>query len=83
MNHVLADLVSSAFDVPIWAPRAVRRVAGLVIIGTVLLAPDAFRAGMESWIKVQTQSLMESINPLLHPEVPAHTSDVEAPTVAP
>lgn len=83
MNHLLADLVSSAFDVPTWAPRAVRRVAGLVIVGTVLLAPDAFRAGMESWVEVQTQSFTDRIAPLLQPEVPARTSDVEAPTVAP
>lgn len=74
MNHLLADLVSSAFDVPSCAPRAARRVAGLVIVGTVLLAPDACQAGMQSWVQHQTQLLMERIAPLLQPESPVHLS---------
>ena len=73
MSHFLADLVSFAFDVPGWAPRAAKRVAGLLIVGTLLLAPDVFRAAMQSWVQHQTQVLLERITPLLQPDVPAHT----------
>lgn len=79
MKQFMAELVSCAFDMPSWAPRSARRLAGLVIVGTVLLAPDVFRVGMESWVQHQTKVLMERITPLLQPEVPVHTSGTEAP----
>lgn len=83
MTHFLADLVSYAFDVPTWAPRAARRVAALVIVGTVLLAPDAFRAGMDAWVKHQTGVFMKRIAPLLEPDVSAPTSRAEISVAGP
>lgn len=68
MHDLMADLVSGAMNLPNWAPKVARRTAAVVLILTVWLAPNSFRAGFELWVKAQTDVMMSRIAPLLSPE---------------
>lgn len=78
MLHLLADLVSDAMNLPSWAPKVARRTAAVVLILTVLLAPDSFRAGFELWVKTQTEVMMDRAAPLLSPEPAGLEPDLPA-----
>jgi hypothetical protein len=78
MHRLLAELADLSLSLPTWAPRAARRAAAVMLVLTMWLAPDSFRAGFELWVKTQTQLMIDRMEPVRSPapEVP----EPEGPT---
>lgn len=67
MHEVLAHAVAAIFNLPDWAPRAFRRAAALVLALIVIFAPDSFSAGVTTWVRAETQVMLERMAPVLEP----------------
>ena len=67
MHEVLAHIVTAAFNLPDWAPRLLRRSAALVLVLIIFLAPGSFRAGLATWVQIETTAIMKRMAPLLQP----------------
>lgn len=65
MDFPIAWLLAALFDIPDWAPRALRRAGIFILCGSALLAPTYFNAAVSLWEVRYEQTVMERLGPLL------------------
>lgn len=65
MEHTIAQVLAQLLGIPDWAPKVIWRTAGIALVATFILAPNALREGMNLGWPRETAHIMKQMQPTL------------------
>ncbi len=69
MSDAVGELVDLTTELALRLPRAAKRLLAVFVLLTAVLAPSVVQAAFSIWLRVESQVLMQRVEPLLHQQI--------------